>query len=71
MTQNLVDSARRFKKEGWGSMAVQEESMAEQPTPENNNKQLNWTIEMKINVVIMHKEERAKGRGFMKRVKEG
>ena len=45
--------------------------MAEQPTPENNNKQLNWTIEMKINVVIMHKEERAKGRGLMKRVKEG
>ena len=68
--QNLVDNARRFKKEGWGNMAEQEELMAEQATPENNNKQLNWTTEMKINVVIMDKEERAKGRGFMKRVKE-
>ena len=44
--------------------------MAEQATSENNNKQLNWTTEMKIDVVIMDKEERAKGRGFMKRVKE-
>ena len=68
--QNLVDNARRFKKEGWGNMAEQEELMAEQATPENNNKQLNWTTEMKIDVVIMDKEERAKGRGFMKRVKE-
>ena len=50
MTQNLVDSARRFKKEGWGNMAEQKESMAEQPTPENNDKQLNWTTEKKINV---------------------
>ena len=70
MAQNLVDSARRFKKEGWGNMAEQKESMVEQPTPENNNKQLNWTTEMKINIVIMDKEERAKRRGFMKRVKE-
>ena len=68
--QNLVDNARRFKKEGWGNMAEREELMAEQATPENNNKQLNWTTEMKIDVVIMDKEERAKGRGFMKRVKE-
>ena len=34
------------------------------------NKQLNWTNKMKIDVVIMDKEERAKGRGFLKRVKE-
>ena len=52
--QNLVDNARRFKK----------------ATLKNNNKQLNWTTELKIDVVIMDKEERAKGRGFMKRVKE-
>ena len=70
MAENLVDNRRRFKKEGWGNMAEQEESMAEQPTPKNNNKQLNWTTEMKIYVIIMDKEERAKGRGFMKRVKE-
>ena len=69
-TQNLVDNARRLKKEGCENMAEREESTAEQATPENNNKQLNWTTEMKIDVVIMDKEERAKGKGFMKRVKE-
>ena len=51
-------------------MAEREEPMAEQATPENNNKQLNWTTEMKINVLIMDQEEGAKGRDFMKRVKE-
>ena len=30
--------------------------MAEQATFENNNKQLNWTTVMKIDVVIMDKE---------------
>ena len=51
-------------------MAEREEPMAEKAKPVNNNKQLNWTTEMMIDVVIMDKEERAKGRGFMKRVKE-
>ena len=68
--QNLADNARRFKKEGWGNITEWEESMAEQATPENNNKQLNWTTEMKIDVVMMDKEKRAKRRGFIKRVKE-
>ena len=66
MAQNLIDNARRFKKEGGGNMAEQEEPMVEQATNVNNNKQLNWTTDMKIDVVIMDKEERAKGRGFMK-----
>ena len=35
-----------------------------------NWKQLEWTTEMKINLVVMDNEERSKGRGFMKRVKE-
>ena len=50
-------------------MADREEPMAEQATPVNN-KLLNWTTEMKIDVVIMDKEERTKGRGFLKRLKE-
>ena len=70
MAHKVVDNARRLKKEGWGNMAEWEESIAEQATLKNNNKQLNWTTETKIDVVIMDKEERAKGRGFMKRVKE-
>ena len=36
----------------------------------DNNKQLNSTTKKKIDVVIMDKEKRLKGRGFMKRVKE-
>ena len=55
--QNLVDNARRFKKEGRGNIAEREEPMAEQATPENNNKQLNWPTKMKIDVVIMNKEK--------------
>ena len=51
-------------------MAEREEPMAEQATSVNNNKQLNWTTKMKKDVVIMDKEERSEGRGFMKRVKE-
>ena len=35
-----------------------------------NQKQLEWTTEMKISLVVMDNEERSKGRGFMKRVKE-
>ena len=35
--QNLVDNARRFKNK-WGNIAEREEPMAEQATPENNNK---------------------------------
>ena len=53
--QNLADNARRFKKEGWGNITEWE---------------LNWTTEMKIDVVMMDKEKRAKRRGFIKRVKE-
>ena len=68
--QNLVDNEKRFKKEGWGNIGEQEELIVKQTTPENDSKQLNWTTEMKIDVVTMNKQERAKGRGFMKRVKE-
>ena len=63
-------NARRFKKEGWGNIAEREEPMVEQVTCENKNKQLNWKTEMKIDIVVIGKEDRAKGRGFMKRVIE-
>ena len=36
-------------------MAEREEPIGERATPEHNNKQLNWTIEMKMDVVIMDK----------------
>ena len=69
--QNLIDNAKRLRKEGWGNQLEQEEE-AEQVMNEvsENRKQLEWTTEMKINLVVMDNEERSKGRGFMKRVKE-
>ena len=69
-TQNLIDNARRFKNEGWGNVEEREELMAEQATSESKNKHLNWTTKMNIDVVIMDKEERSKGKGFRNKVKE-
>ena len=69
--QNLIDNAKRFRKDGWGNQLEQEEEV-EQVVNEvsENQKQLEWTTEMKISLVVMDNEERSKGRGFMKRVKE-
>ena len=33
-------------------------------------RQLEWSTEMKVKLVMIDEEERAKGRGFMKQVKE-
>ena len=44
-------------------MAEREEPIEEQAAPENNNKELIWTNEMKIDVVIMDKED-SKKKGF-------
>ena len=51
---------------------LEEEEKAEQVVNEvsENLKKLEWTTETKINLVVMDNEERSKGRGFMKRVKE-
>ena len=72
-TQNLIDNARRFKKEGWGRQAEienQNEVEVQQQIGEQNGTSLEWTTEMKIVVVMLDQEECANGRGFMKRVKE-
>lgn len=69
--QNLIDNASRFKKDG-----IQLRQQGEiQPNLIVNNeepvrKNLEWTVEMKVNLIMIDQEERAKGRGFMKRVKE-
>ena len=63
-------STRRFKKEGWGNIEEQREIIVELGATDNSNKQLEWTMEMKIDLVTIDKEERATGRGFMKRVKK-
>ena len=71
--QNLIDNARRFKKEGWGRQAEienQNEVEVQQQIGEQNRTSLEWTREMKIVLVMLDQEERANGRVFMKRVKE-
>ena len=74
--QNLTDNARRFKKEGWGrpteNLNGTEDQPNDQPVDDNQQqrKSLEWTREMKITLLQIDEEERAKGRGFMKRVKE-
>ena len=70
-TQNLTDNAKRFKKEGFGRPDNNQNEVNVQPQVDNNTKtSLEWTTEMKITLVILDQEERTKGRGFMKRVKE-
>ena len=61
--QNLLDNARRFKKEGWGNTAVRKDLGTGQATPEISNKHLDWKTDMKIHLVIMDEEEKVKGRG--------
>ena len=71
--QNLIDNARRLKKEVWGRQAEienQNEVEVQQQIGEQNRTSLERTTEIKIVLVMLDQEERANGRGFMKRVKE-
>ena len=71
--QNLIDSARRFRKEGWGRPVMENDEVAaaEIPLPKDQGRRhLEWTTEMKVTLITFENEERAKGRGSMKRVKE-
>ena len=70
--QNLIDNARQFKKERWRRpVEIDNRDEVEVQQQMNNNRtSLEWTTEMKIVLVTLDQEERAKGRGFMKRVKD-
>ena len=70
--QNLIDNTKRFKKEGWGRNIEVNGEDNNQVIIEvaQEQRQLEWSTEMKVKLVMVDKEERAKGRGFMKRVKE-
>ena len=61
MAQSLVDNARRFEREIFGTggeLNIQ------------GQKNMDWTFEMKTELVKGDDEEGSKGRGLMKRVKE-
>ena len=66
--QNLIDNAKRFAKEGWGT--VQGNPFNKEAQERNTPKNVEWTTEMKVRLLQIDNEERKRGRGFMKRVKE-
>ena len=71
--QNLIDSVWRFRKEGWGRFPMENQEMATAQTllPKDQEiRHLEWTSEMKFTLITFDNEKRAKGRGFMKTVKE-
>ena len=73
--QNLRDNSARFKQQLSiiNNTNVEREvqpSETQQNTPIKIPTSRKWTNEMKINVLKIYQKERAKGRGFMKRMKE-
>ena len=70
---NLIDRARRFRKDGRGRPAVEndEADTAQILLPKNQERRyFEWTAEMKVTLTTFDNEERGKGRVFMKRFKE-
>ena len=62
--QNLVDNARRFRLEASANgRSDQQEGVVA-------TKKIQWTTDMKVHLIVMEQEERQKGGGFLKRVKE-
>ena len=65
--QNLIDKSRRFKKEGWGRPAElenREETEAQQQSQViggQKRKSIEWTMELKIVLVMLDEDKRAKG----------
>ena len=62
--QNLVDSARRFR------LGTSANGRSDQQEGVVATKKIQWTTDMKVHLIVMDQEERQKGRGLMKRVKE-
>ena len=66
--QNLIDNTRRLTKEGWGGPAELDnryETKVQQQTQvigEQKRKSTEWTMEIKIALVMPDEDERAKGR---------
>ena len=66
--QNLIDNTRRFTKEGSGGPAELDnryETKVQQQTQvigEQKRKSIEWTMEIKILLVMPDEGERAKGR---------
>ena len=70
--QNLIDNAKRSKKEGWGTNKNNDQNINQEEVQiqQETSKKMEWTTEMKIKLIMIDEEERVKGGGFIKRVKE-
>ena len=66
----MTDNAKIFRKKGFGRHVNNQNEEDVQSNIEDLGISLEWTNEMKITLVILDQEERAKERGFMKRAKE-
>ena len=77
--QNLRDNAIRFRKELKDQMRSKDNIESDMTIGRDDKdgtelkrkgNKSEWTLEMKINLVKIDRDERKKGRGFMKRMKE-
>ena len=74
--ESLIDDASRLKKKVWGrpgELENRDETEVQyqiQVIGEQQRKNIESTTEMKIVLVMLDEDERAKGRGFMKRVRD-
>ena len=66
--QNLKDNAVRFKREININIEATQDNINGSDNTSTSNAE--WTNEMKINLLRIEEQERSKGRGFIKRMKE-
>ena len=61
--QNLIDSARRFRKKGWGRPAMKNDEVATTQIPLPKDQKIinvEWTTEMKVTLIIFDNEKTCK-----------
>ena len=65
--QNLIDNAKRFTKNGWMEKREVPQQLNDKDETAGN---IEWTMDMKINLLLIEEEEQKNGKGFMKRMKD-
>ena len=60
----MTDNAKRFAKEGW----LEEREDPQQLNATTGN--IEWTINIKANLLLIDEEEQQNGKGFMKKMKD-
>ena len=70
--QNLIDNAKDLRKKVGAQIKKNDQNINQEDVQiqQEISKKMEWTTQMKIKLIMIDEEERVKGRGFMKRVKE-